>query len=118
MRLPLPVEFPDVEVTLDVAASAVITRCASPLPGTELHVILANGYGLSLIHDRRAAYCGEHTVEAQVAYFPRTTRDLGMFRALNVPGIDTEGYTGLKGWADALWLASTIRTLAALPARD
>jgi hypothetical protein len=118
MRLPLPAHFPDVDVPLETAATAVVSLVQTGMPGTELHVILANGYGMSLIHGRPGAYNGEHTVECQLAHFPATLRDTGYFRATGrVPGITTGNGPGLQGWATGQWLASALAVLAALPPR-
>lgn len=116
MRLPLPAHFPDVDVPLETAASAVVSLVQTGLPGTELHVTLANGYGMSLIHGRPGIYSGEHTVECMLAHFPDT--DTGDFRAIGrVPGIRTDAGPGLQGWATGPWLASALAVLAALPPR-
>lgn len=107
MRLPLPIGFPDVEVPRAVHWHLVLVpECG--LPGTEVNVLLPNGYGLSLIHGR--GYSSRRTVEAQVIRHDGGPLDV-------VPDATTPVVTGggdTRGWADAVWLADALLTLAAL----
>lgn len=112
MRLLLPDTFPDVDVPLEIAASAIISVVQTGLPGTELVVILPNNYGLSLIHGRHGAYCDEHTVEAQLAWFPDP--DLDVFTPAFNTGLLTNAGPSLQARADGEWLAEALRALAAL----
>lgn len=60
-RLNLPAGFPDLAPDPSWAVHLVDSE---PLPGTEVRVLLPNGYGLSLIYGR--GYSGLTTVEASV----------------------------------------------------
>lgn len=110
MRLPLPTGFPNVEVPRTIHWHLALAPYCG-LPGTEVNVLLPNGYGLSLIHGR--GHSTRRTVEAQVI------RHHGDPLAV-VPDASTPVVTGggdTKGWADAAWLAAALSTLAALQSR-
>lgn len=111
MRLPLPQQFPDVDLPLEIVAATVVTRVQTGLPGVDLLVILPNNYGLYLIHGRHAAYCGDSTVEALVVHVHRET---GVHTPADDTPVRTTGGPGLQGWADGAWLADALSTLARL----
>jgi hypothetical protein len=108
VRLALPDDFPDVHT--DGIATHVSRAPYGGLPGTQVRILLDNGYGLSLLKGR--GYSGHSTVEAQIFTHHGDPDDWEP--AGDTPVRTTSG-PGLQGWADAAWLTEAITTLAALP---
>jgi hypothetical protein len=109
VRLPLPAGFPAVDVPRAVDWHvALAPHCG--LPGTEVRVLLANGYGLNLLMGR--GYSGHSTVEAQIFRHHGSPDD---WEPAEDTPVATDAGPGLQGWADGPWLAAALVTLAALP---
>jgi hypothetical protein len=108
VRLALPAGFPD--VTTDGFNWHVALAPYCGLPGTEVRVLLDNGYGLNLLKGR--GYSGENTVEAMIFRHHGNPDDWEP--AEDTPVRTTSG-PGLEGWADGAWLTEALAVLAALP---
>lgn len=112
MRLPLPPEFPDVDLPLELVASTVISRVQTGLPGRDLLVILPNNFGLIMTHGRESAWCNADTVEAVIVRV--RDRDMGLWLPAHDTKIRTTDGGTIQGWATGEWLAASLLHLASL----
>lgn len=111
MRLALPDGFPAVEIPDDLDVS-VHTAPYIGLPGTEVRVLLANGYGLNLLKGR--GYSSPNSVEAVVISHSGDPDNWDFARGTGVP---TRDGLYLQGWATGEWVANALSILAALTSR-
>jgi hypothetical protein len=107
----LPDGFPAITTPQPLKHTVHITPYCG-LPGTEVHVLLPNGYGLGLITGRCSS--GVNTVEA---YPIRHDGDPDSWGYAHGALLGLPDEFPVKGWADATWVSAALLTLAALPAR-
>lgn len=104
-RSHLPPHFP---LPANLPPGAAVHLQPQVLPGTEVAVLLPNGYALSLVQGRGHATL--HTAEAWVAAHDGTPDTLH-----DVPD-SAPGGPHVHGWSDRNWITAALDVLAALPA--